>query len=523
MPIDTNIPVVSEEEAERMEQRREHLINDLRSLRDAAPLLTNEEYSNLQRELDAKTLECASLRGERGKLYDSIVALNGKIENYNIKYTYPNDCTRNCVLRKTFSGVIESVRIDRANKQKSYDELGARLEPLVKRTHEISDTLVPQRAARPILNNLEAFISSKHWGEYVCSGLTVLEAINNDITKMINNYSKIIYQAKRHAIVKRATETLTTLEAKLAGLKSSDKPVKEYLTRSLIDKERQLKRVDAELTRLDNLAKEVDADLVMYRRHKSLCERVHKLKAMYDLWKRKYIATMEHRCITESIEYLQGVKTQIDEKLRELDSIVSEQNGYLTRLRDEIEPSIQELTNKLNKLTAVAEQLSPTSGIPYKYTVRYVNVLFQIANTFIRRVWNYDIELAYIDENKKNEFDFTFQLLVNRSSVVKDIRLCSKSQKSIVNLAIRLAICVYRGYIGDFPIKLDEIDDGFSPLHQEKLTEFLIELLNQNNILQGFVVHQSISVSSSFTNAGVIVLAGSETLPENCVIKSKVS
>lgn len=522
-PIDVTIPVVSLEEADKMEEHREQLSNDLRYLRDIGKILSRDEFNTYQQELDTKTLELNRLSDERNKIDVVIVALKSKIDNLKKKHSYPNDCTRTCQMRANLEEVIRSVQLDLDTKLQEQAKLIETIPALDARVTEIARLLVPQRAARPLFTQLDTFFTRKSWGYFVCSELTPREAINNDITKIINNYSKVIHQARKYVVVKDAKEMLATLQAKLVGLKTSDRPVKEYLTKTLLDKEHELQVVDDELTKLDKEFSSISTSLTTYQRHKKLHIAVLELKDKYDLWKRRYIATQELQCITESIDYLQDVKAQISTKLRELDTIVTEQQGYLTRLKEEIEPSIQSLTDELTKISAVADQLSPVSGIPYKYTVRYVNVLFQLANTYIRRVWNYDIELAYVDENKQSSFDFTFQLLVNHNSEVKDIRLCSKSQKSIINLAIRLAICVYRGYISNYPIKLDEIDDGFSPLHQEKLTEFLVELLNQHNILQGFIVHQSIAVSSSFTNAGMVVLAGNELLPENCVIKSKVS
>ena len=246
------------------------------------------------------------------------------------------------------------------------------------------------------------------------------------------------------------------------------------------------------------------------------------VNSKYQAWKKIFIHQEELKCLSNMIWYLQEVKQQINEKLRELDTIVKEQTGYLTRLKDEIEPSIQEKTILSKKLTLVAEQLSPTSGIPCRYTVRYVNAILNLANQFIRRVWNYDIELAYFDENKNESFDFTFKLLINHSSEVKDIKFCSKSQKSIINLAMRLAICIYRGYVDQYPIKLDEIDDGCSPIHQDKLTAFLVELLNRKSIIQSFIANQSVTVTGSFADAGMIVLSTDEPLPEHCCVKSKV-
>ena len=70
---------------------------------------------------------------------------------------------------------------------------------------------------------------------------------------------------------------------------------------------------------------------------------------------------------------------------------------------------------------------------------------------------------------------------------------------------------------------LDEIDDGCSPIHQDRLTAFLVEFLNKKNIMQAFVVNQSVSVSGSFTEAGMILLSDDEIVPEHCVIKSHIN
>ena len=96
-------------------------------------------------------------------------------------------------------------------------------------------------------------------------------------------------------------------------------------------------------------------------------------------------------------------------------------------------------------------------------------------------------------------------------------------EKSIINLVMRLAICIYRGYIQQYPVKLDEIDDGCSPIHQDRLTSFLVEFLNKKNILQAFVVNQSVAVSSSFTDAGMILLSDDDVVPEHCIVKSKIN
>ena len=521
--IDDDTPVVDLDESELMEQHRERISQDLMMLHGIEELVTHKRFNDLIAEQALKQAEVSRITTELEKYQQLATIQDHKLVSLRDKHSYPLDCVRSCKLRENLQSVINSMEVELAETRESIATLTKKLNDAKTRLDKINSVVEPQRAARPILMKIETLFARKTWGDFVCSGLEPLEAIKQDVTKIINRYVKVIAKSEAHARVKEATTKLTGLKAKLVGLKASDQPVKEYLTQSLVQKEYDLTCIGEELSKLDvEIAKDT-THLTVYKEHADLNNRVTKLNNLYQEWKVWFVREAESKLISSILDYLQTTKNQINEKLRELDTIVKEQNGYLARLKDEIEPAIKEKSAMIKKIAAVAEQLSPTSGIPYKYTVRYVNAIFQIANQFIRRVWNYDIELAYFDENSSDSFDFSFKLVINHNSEVKDIKFCSKSQKSVINLAIRLAICIYRGYVNIYPIKFDEIDDGFSPTHRDKLTEFLVELLNQKSIAQAFLVHQSIVVSSSFNDAGMIVLSSDEPLPENCSVKSKVN
>ena len=520
--VDDDTPIVSVEEADVMDENFDLVKNDLQYLQGCLPLISNEEYNNLlsKRELVYATIQQLEPEVKRTELV--INELIKKIEGLQNKHSYPLDCRRDCQLRKNLESVLQSYQTELNEYQTSYQENSTKLTQLRIQYGELNDKVEGSGAQRPIILKLETLFTRKSWGNFACSGLSPLEAINLDVTKIINRYRLVIQRSREHAVAQAAKEQLHLLEMKLVKLESTDQPVKEYITKSLIEKEFELTNVGKKLAELDRMVSSTEANLHLYKDHLNLHNRVTMVNSKYQVWKKIFIHQEELKCLSNMIWYLQEVKQQINEKLRELDTIVKEQTGYLTRLKDEIEPSIQEKTVLSKKLSLVAEQLSPTSGIPYRYTVRYVNAILNLANQFIRRVWNYDIELAYFDENKNESFDFTFKLLINHSSEVKDIKFCSKSQKSIINLAMRLAICIYRGYVDQYPIKLDEIDDGCSPIHQDKLTAFLVELLNRKSIIQSFIANQSVTVTGSFTDAGMIVLSTDEALPEHCCVKSKL-
>ena len=521
--IEDDTPIVPLDEALKLEEYMDKIREDLQFLQGYVPIITHKEYNDLLAERALLEGKLQQLQPEVQRLSNVIVETEKKIHSLTDKHSYPADCKRSCKLRENLESVLRSYEMELEDYKRSYQRDHKILKDTKHRYDEVNTTVEGQRAARLILLKLETLFTRKTWGLFVCSDLDPLEAINQDVTKIINRCLKVVQKAKAHAKVKEAEDKLTGLRAKLSGLQASDQPVKEYLTKSLVEKEYELNQIGKQLSVLDSRLASTELSLQVYKDHLNLHNRITHLNGVYHLWQRLFVHEEELKCLDDMMWYLQDVKNQINEKLRELETIVKEQSGYLTRLKEEIEPSIQEISVKMKKLVAIADQLSPTSGIPYRYTVRYVNTLLHMANAFIRQVWNYDIELAYFDENKQNDFDFNFKLLINHNSEVKDIKLCSKSQKSIINLVMRLAICIYRGYIQQYPVKLDEIDDGCSPVHQDRLTAFLVEFLNKKNILQAFVVNQSVAVSSSFTDAGMILLSDDETVPEHCIVKSKIN
>lgn len=521
--IEDGVPVISMEEAMKMEENIPRIREDLQYLQGYLPLMSHREYDDLLKEKSLLEGYIQQQEPEILRISNVIKEIQKKIHTLQDKHSYPSDCKRTCKLRENLESVIQSYHLELKEYQDSYEQSYKTFQTKKSRYDEVNKRVEDQRAARPILLKLETLFTRKTWGFFVCSDLDPLDAINQDVTKIINRCLKVIHNANAYAESQKAKEKLTTLKTKLLSLQASDQPVKEYLTKSMMEKEYELTQIGQQLSNLDVQLASNELSLQVYKDHLNLHNRVTRLNNVYHTWKRLFVHQEELKCLDDMVWYLQDVKNQINEKLRELDTIVKEQAGYLTRLKDEIEPSIQDITEKIKKLVAVAEQLSPVSGIPYRYTVRYVNSILQMVNMFIRQVWNYDIELAYFDEDKQNDFDFNFKLLINHNSEVKDIKLCSKSQKSIINLVMRLAICIYRGYIQQYPVKLDEIDDGCSPLHRDRLTAFLVDFLNKKNILQAFVVNQSVAVSSSFTNAGMIVLSEEEAVPEHCVIKSHIN
>ena len=136
---------------------------------------------------------------------------------------------------------------------------------------------------------------------------------------------------------------------------------------------------------------------------------------------------------------------------------------------------------------AVESGLNPSKGLPCIYLVRFMNRLIQRANQFIKEVWCHDMELVYL--NEEDDLDFTIQVMQNKSTITKDISLCSNGEAAIINLAMILAIGVERGYLNWCYLKLDEIDAALTETHRSRLVALIDRLVNEGVIKQLFLVN----------------------------------
>lgn len=122
------------------------------------------------------------------------------------------------------------------------------------------------------------------------------------------------------------------------------------------------------------------------------------------------------------------------------------------------------------------------------------------------------MELAYIDE--KENLDFSISLILNKSSTVKDISLCSNGQKAVIDFAVTLAIAIERGFNKWLPFKCDEIDAALTPERRTKLTQYIADSLDDGTIKQLMLVNH-FSLQTGLLNVDVVSLSDDDiVLPE---------
>jgi DNA repair ATPase RecN len=354
-----------------------------------------------------------------------------------------------------------------------------------------------------MLHNLDVFFSNVSYSQYVFK-TSFIDAMNEDSTGLYNRIGKVLEHAKASKTIKDAKDTLYILQTKLTGLESDSGQAKQLIMDSVLKKESKLAEIIDNIKFMQEYLRELTVDKQCLKIYQSIMENLETLQSEYTTWKKVYFLKAEIAYFTGFLDSVNDSKTKINEKLRELDQIIKEQDNYLVRLNDEVNPELEKLKSQQVELSAVESQLSPTKGISHTYIIRYINSIFKLANQFISRVWSYPMALEYIDENDES-FDYSFKLNINESSSIKDINIASAGQKSIINLCVMLAICIFRHYGNDYPIILDEVTVNMSLNHQNSLITFLNELFSDEGLKQIFIVDHCIDVCSSFASIAEMI------------------
>ena len=517
---DSNIPIVDKEEAEQMRQvapKIEENLNFLRSM--SIDHWSEDKFVESERKLHVLESDERTLIKQIQVLDSDIQKLSYRLNKYT-EHPYAEGCISPCKLRESISKIIESIEIEINGLMDSKNKQTTTLVTVQNQINDLKSQLEVRSPARPIIQRFERLTSNKSWGNFICSDKTFTEAVNSGVAEIWNRYTKVIKQSEAHQRAKEAKELLVTLSAKLTALKTDNQPAKQIISESLIKFEKELEQLTNKKTDAIIELGMVKAEGLTHSIHKKLVDEFNVLEQNWKSLKLSMELKMIHKFISDIINEMLQTKNEINVKLRDLDSIVHEQENLRTRLHEEIEPVLNDLYEQKRKWEYIEKQLSPKYGLPQRNIVAYINSVFVCANRFIKQIWNYNMELEYLDPEK--ECDCSFSVIINGDGIVKDISNCSKGQREILDLAINLAICSYRKYTRVFPLKLDEICSGLTPSHSSKLFEQFGEMFHQSNILQAFIVSHDPIVSGSYADASYITLSEDTPLPDSCRVVSKI-
>ena len=453
------------------------------------------------RELNSKL---TLLSSNANRLRTSKSETERELTSLREKAMVPSDCKSICGLRSVFktrqdllnekisryNAELEVLEKDIAGTGILYNKLHDELEPFVK-----NDLVGVFNNLKNCLNN-SGFKLFKNDDE-------LIDGINNKSMKIIADMNEIMKLSDCAHHKNKLLENRKLLATELKTILSTSD-----ISTSFIKKELEKKniRLNKELTNKENIEAQlvnVNGKLDTYQEYSTACNIVKELQDKYDRGERSLV-------VKKAIEYWSTVRSkyiatqdEIQEELRQIETILKEQDMIRHVYDTEIIPTIESIVKQREVLAKIEYALSPNTGIPHSSMVKYLNVMINNVNYFLSQIWSYKMQLDTVSEHSSLDYGFPLQVAGN---VSKDINMLSDGQSEVIDLVWVLTILLQMKLLDKIPFYADEISRCMDTYHRGKTLAFLNSLMDNKFINQLFIINHFAAISDGFTDSNVICL-----------------
>ena len=469
---------------------REHDIIDL--LEQIHPysghIVGQEELDKLRNEIFLAKNTISTLEREKEELLKQNEACKNRLAVLT-KNSYPSDCTRVCPLRATVESSVRDVRLRMSDIDARVVRINEHIADSKKTIDSNNAVLEELGPIRPALKILYDLLQENYLMEIALQGDSFITCLNTTPMEIINRVRRGIESSKKFHRYKNQKQRYDELTRTLSMMKTieSAQMSAETIERIVLDREKKLEDGIVQIRNIEDECDQISTKLDKVSRISELMIDINRIVESVN-------TNMNIKIIRTRIEFDQQMirehdafRNEVSATLREIERTLDDQKRIKDVLETEIRPTLAKLKDEEDKWKAVESGLNPSKGLPCIYLVRFINRLLKRANKFIREVWCHDMELVYLSE--EDDLDFTIQVMQNKSTITKDISLCSNGEAAIINLAMILAIGVERGYLNWCYLKLDEIDAALTETHRSKLVALIDRLVNEGVIKQLFLVN----------------------------------
>ena len=471
----------------------------------AGKLKTAQEIQSMRKDVEATSTLLSAARDAELKVQARIDQLDGRLFQLKSK-GYPADCMRGCGIRESLAKMIQDTEEQSRYHKSELKKVQTQIIDCQNSINATKNALQAPSLALPIIERLWGILSRENLGDFVLKGGTFISFLNDYCTELPNIITKLYAKSNSFWTKKSYLRDLSLAEGKLETLQNAEKAMMsiEVINHAIAEREHQLSDLHRKLVlfsqQMEDIASKKEAITNMQGCVTDMMITIDTVMSAINYNKLRTRVAFNEKIIDEHT----AVKNELNRRLREIETSISEQKNLHAIVEQEIEPTLKVLESDLIRWESVEFGLSPTKGLPFIYLVRFINRLISHVNRYIKEVWCYDMELVYLKES--DNLDFGIQVLINKSSIVKDISICSDGQKAIINLAMTLAISKERGFGTKFPLKLDEVDAPLTDEHRTNLVAMLSRLVEVGEIAQLFLVNHFV-IHSGMSHCETVCLS----------------
>lgn len=416
----------------------------------------------------------------------------------------PEECPGGCGLREMFKNSAHTREIELTRQIEIRTSAETYLNRTIDEFNKLKEYLVPYSDYK-LITRME---SIRNWvGNYLGISYSfdeLVDILNSTPTKLSQMATNLLNQSEDYYRYQKLLDRRAVLVTELEATVKSTEVSTSFVTQELHNRERELTE---NLSKLREYQEEVGKYKEEYDNYLDYERTLDKVLKLQKECEEGYKALQ----VNKACEFWEHVASDVntiiialDEELRELDSLVREQDSLLHTYQDEILVQLKKISYEKRLYEKLEKALSPTQGLPYKSMLRYMNVLINNVNYFIGQIWSYPLVIKNYVEGDK--LDYTLGVKVG-CEISKDISQLSDGQAEVVNLCWVVAILLQLKLLNKIPFYADEITRCMDNYHRTKTVEFLNSLLQNQLIEQCFIINHFVSVSEGFKDSNIICLS----------------
>lgn len=475
------------------------------------PLIEEEEFYKKKKEYEDLQIHLRLLEQQLSGLKLTLAQHQKELDQHKKEANVPDTCVAtNCGLKKLFLGRAQKVE----QLYQSAQEQFSRIEKEYTEKKKVESLLTEEigyfvsndiyEKYTQLLNFLQNQFPVDHWT------VTLRDRLNTQPMLIYKQLVLYIEQSKLFYEYTRLSQKRQLLTKELETVMKTSGASFDFLKTKLQEQEKTLQKLMSKVTTLDKEIASVEREYFLCQEYSTDIEKIRHFDTLICRGARALILENSLRYWKRLLAYFVHAREYFGEELRKIETIVREQTMLKNTFDNEIICHIKKYTEEKQVYEKIELALSPTTGLPHKSMVRYLNALINNVNYFINQIWSYKLRILPLDENQP--IDYAFRIEVS-NNIANDINELSDGQTEIVNLAWVLAILLQLKLLDKIPFFADEVGRTLDMTHRNALLKFLGQMIDGKLIEQLFLINHYAVFTDGFRDSDIICLSP-ESMPD---------
>ena len=463
----------------------------------------------LRKEANEVSFQLKELAMERQRQLAELKSTTEDLEKRINSAGIPKNCTLqcDCGLANVFSTTFKALQDRKTTLEESLNKTEKPLKDLEVKYASLAKLLDPIDANRipEMYSKFKSYLSSFYLRYDTTDDDMLVRKLNNQPLSFYTEIKQFLDDSKltheRRALEQKKQGLTTELQA----LMKSGGASLEFMQKKLKEKEALVKTSLDKLKSVEEQKTQVDEEYNLYVEYALAADRIKEFQRIYTKGEQALL-------VSKAIEYWKNLgrvclqlKTEISEELRKIESLVREQETTAHVFNAEIAPMITQAEENRRIYEKLEVALSPTTGIPHRSMVKYLNALINNVNAFVSQMWTYRMRLFNVKEDEPLDYNFRLEI---KNDAAGDINVLSKGQREVMDLAWILTILLQLRMLNNVPLFGDELGASLDTAHRNKLIKFLGQLLDNKLIDQIFLVSHFALFTDGFSSRDIVCLNG---------------